>query len=140
MKNSSLKPGDKFTCACGREQTYQPSHKRGGITWAEAQEIGWRGTPVAPVCPFCVDRKERQEQINARLTPKAKHLLEQVKALPLQDRASFAEAYDELESEWCPYCYADMPEGSEKHPCFDGAEERVSNIIRGVTGSLKAKH
>jgi hypothetical protein len=134
-----LKPGQSFICACGRQQTYQPRSKPGGVTWDEAQAFGWSGTPTAATCPICNRRAARRERLNERMTAPAQELLDRVKALPLKDRAVFAEAYEELESEWCPYCYADMPEGSGKHPCFEGAEQRVSNAIGSVIGEMKAR-
>jgi len=134
MSSVALKPGQSFTCACGRQQTYQPRSKRGGVTWTEAQAFGWTGTPTAATCPICNERAARRERLEECMTPLATELLERVKALPLKDRAAFAEAYDELESDWCPYCCADMPEGSDKHPCFDGAEERVAGVIGDVVG------
>lgn len=139
MAIETLKPGEIFTCACGRQQTYQPRSKRGGVTWEEAQEFGWTGTPTAATCPICNGRAEHLKWLAEHMTPAAQSLLDQVKALPLEDRVAFAEAYGELEDGWCPYCYEDMPEGSEKHPCFDGAEERVSEVIGDVIGQLRTR-
>jgi len=46
--------GRYLGCAgCGRQQNYARSAEPGGITWKEAQRIGWTGTLAKPVCPFC---------------------------------------------------------------------------------------
>jgi len=44
-----------FKCHCGREQSFAPSSKPGGITVKEAESIGWvklKGKWVCPICNF----------------------------------------------------------------------------------------
>lgn len=36
-----MKPGDSFECACGRKQPYAPADEPGGVTEAEAFQMGW---------------------------------------------------------------------------------------------------
>jgi len=54
---------DIFRCECGREQSYQPTGIKGGITEKEALKIGWTFYDGKWYCPCCGGNTEKLEQI-----------------------------------------------------------------------------
>jgi len=42
-----------FKCKCGRQQSFAPSNKPGGITQQEAESVGWALIDGKWVCPIC---------------------------------------------------------------------------------------
>lgn len=59
-------PRIHISCKCGRSQTIVPEDAPGGITFAEAREIGWKEPPAAEVfwtCPFCAGDTKNLEKV-----------------------------------------------------------------------------
>jgi len=52
-----------FRCQCGREQTYQPAEKSGGITEKEAMKVGWTLYDRQWFCSYCSGNTDMLDKI-----------------------------------------------------------------------------